>query len=159
MEEEDIENVTLNKEFQHKSRVVSTSKSNTVTMASALSCSPPTGLPSSPASSALPFFPATSALPHSDVTSANLPSPSDPLAQHWSEIAPSLANLPEDQARPLEQMGNTEGLDLSLLDKEEWKNEKRGSRRKSAEDNVNREEESSELSDSSEEEDNIANDL
>jgi len=47
----------------------------------------------------------------------------DPLANHWSEIAPTLANLPEDQARPVEQVDKLDGLDLSLLDKEEWEDD------------------------------------
>ena len=70
-----------------------------------------------------------SVCPHKD---ANFPtsvpllpaSPTDPLARHWSEIAPSLANLPEDQARPVEQvLVRSDGLDLSLLDKEEWEDD------------------------------------
>jgi len=50
------------------------------------------------------------------------PSP-DPLAKHYSEIAPILENLPEDQARPVEQVTTCDGLDLSLLDREEWEEE------------------------------------
>jgi len=49
--------------------------------------------------------------------------PPDPLAKHYSEIAPILENLPEDQSRPVEQITTCDGLDLSLLDREEWEEE------------------------------------
>ena len=57
------------------------------------------------------------------VSPRDTPSPSDPLTKHYSEISTIIANLPEDQARPVEQVAPSDGLDLSLLDREEWEEE------------------------------------
>jgi len=66
----------------------------------------------------------SSSPPPSPTTAAPPPrscSHSDPLDKHYSELVPILADLPDDQARPVEQAGD--GLDYSLLDKEEWEDE------------------------------------
>jgi len=80
-------------------------------------------LPSFPSSSPILDKQPTSLSVHPHNTRPYLSSPSDPLAKHYSEIAPILANLPDDQARPVVEQVATDGLDLSLLDKEEWEEE------------------------------------
>jgi len=69
------------------------------------------------------LFPITPPPPASPptATTPRVCSHSDPLDKHYSELAPILADLPDDQARPVEQVGD--GLDYSLLDKEEWEDE------------------------------------
>jgi len=115
--EDDNESDVDNKDFQPKSSIVSTSDSNiSLKTSSPISSITPLPCPIAPTSSLESSPPPPAPCPP--------PSPPDPLAKHWSEIAPSLANLPEDQARPVEQVAVTsDGLDLSLLDKEEWEDD------------------------------------
>jgi len=117
--EDENESDVDNKDFQPKSSIVSASDNNiSLKTSSPISSITPLPCPIAPTSSleieSSPPPPAP----------CPPPSPPDPLAKHWSEIAPSLANLPEDQARPVEQVAVTsDGLDLSLLDKEEWEDD------------------------------------
>ena len=95
--EDDNESDVDNKDFQPKSSIVSTSNSNiSLTNSLPINSTTPLPCPIAPTPSGASSLPPPASSPP--------PSPPDPLAKHWSEIAPALANLPEDQARPVEQV-------------------------------------------------------
>lgn len=108
-----------------------------------------------------------------------VPSPVSPTARHWSELASTLANLPEDanvpddQARPVEQgelpveqeevpvemVSKFEEIDTSLLDtKEEWEDDWESQRREyTLSDILGELKDSEHLLDESDDEDSLLN--